>query len=273
MFPYIDLSGIMLRSVLRPSYFSDVEKQTPGFVAQSIASNSSSINSRLRKRYGGILPWGQSVPALVPAGTLPPLVTLSGRPTLGSFLIIIQITSGGPLGPSVFQWSSNGGLQWVTGVNTAASVSLTGTGMTALFPVGTYSTDNVYSAAPPVPETILKWVTWLVTEDVSTRHGINPNDPLSVRISEKAKLAEAQLEEAANTQTGLFDLPTSEDEASAIDTGGPMSYSEASPYAWTYAQQRASHRPHISAGLGGSQSVCPACASWPCSCRNGLVGS
>lgn len=269
-FPYIDLAGVQLRSILRPSYFSDVETQTPGYTAQSIATNSSPINSQMRKRYGGILPWGQSPPSLVPAGLTPPAVTLSGRPTLGSYQVIVQITTGGALGAAVFKWSSNGGTTYTTGVLTAASVVLGATGMTALFPaVGTYDVSNVYAAATPVPETILQWLTTLVTEDVSIRHGINPNDPLRIAIKERVDLTRAQLEAAANSKDGLWDLPLSEDQGSAVDTGGPMAYSEASPYAWTYAQQRAACRPYNSS----TGRRCPLCGLWPCGCRNPLVGS
>jgi hypothetical protein len=269
VFPYIDLPGVQQRSVLRPSYFNDVETQTPGFTAQSIASHSSGINSRLRKRYGksGSLPFGQGAPALVPSGLTPPAVSLTGRPTLGSLLMVIGVTTPGALGTMVFEWSQNGGVTFTEGVMSASAVLLGTTGMTALFPADTYDASNAYAAAPPVPETILKWLTFLVTEDVATRHGINPNDPLAIRITEKAKLAEAELLEAANTQTGLFDLPSSEDEGSAIDTGGPRGYSQQSPYEWTYLQAAAAY------GRGRGGLGCARCGCLPCACPNSLVGS
>lgn len=263
MFPYLDLPGVQLRSLLRPSYFTDVETLTPGFTAQSLASNSSTINSQMRKRYGGNLPWGQQAPALVAAGVSPPAVTLAGRPVLGSMLIVVQITTGGALGAAVFQWSSTGGASWTTGIVTAPSVTLGSTGLAALFPVGNYDTSDSYAAAPPVPDTILQWLTALVTEDVSIRHGINPNDPLSQRISERATLARQQIEQAANSKDGLWDLPASEDVGSAIDTGGPRSHSEASPYDWAYRQQAAATR----------SGWCRRCGCSPCTCSpNTLVG-
>ena len=237
MFPYIDLAGLKRRSFLRPNYFDDVETETPGFTAQSIATHSSSINSRLRKRYGQLLPFGQTPPALIPSGTTPPAVALQGRPTLGSFLVVITITFPGPLGTAVFSWSSNGGITNVaTGVPTAPTVLLGNTGMSAVFPAGSYDTTNVYAAAPPVPETILRWVTTLVTHDVLRRHGVNTLDPLMAGLVEEVKVVQSEIEEAANSQTGLFDLPVSEDEQSAIGTGGPLAYSEQSPYRWTELQ-------------------------------------
>ena len=269
-FPYIDLVGIQRRSVLRPSYFTDVEAQTPGFTAQSIASHSSGINSRLRKRYGasGTLPFGQGAPALVPSGVTPPAVTFTGRPTLGSLLMSIVITTGGPIYGAIFKWSLDG-ITWNTNVQTAPTVLLGTTGLTAVFPAEAsviYDVSNAYTAATPVPETVLKWLTFLVTDDVATRHGINPNDPLAIRISEKAKLAETELAEAANSQTGLFDLPTSEDQASSINTGGPRSYSENSPYTWTYRQAAQAYG-------RGAVGWCSVCGASPCQCRNSLVGS
>jgi len=258
-FPYIDLAGVQLRSVLRPSYFTDVEALTAGFTAQSIATNTSPINAQMRKRYGGVLPWGQSVPLLVPAGTTPPNVQLAGRPTLGSLQIAIQITTGGPLGTAIFQWSQTGGAPWTTGVLTAASVPLGMTGMSALFPVGTYSTSDAYAAATVVPEVILQWLTTLVTMDVLIRHGINPNDPLSELLSKRVDLVREQMQEAANTKDGLWDLPLSEDLGSAVDTGGPFGYSEQSPYTWQYRQERAAYRE----GITGTGTCSP----------NKLVGS
>ncbi len=264
-FPYLDLPGVQLRSILRPQYFTDIETLTPGFTVQSIATNSSAINSQMRKRYGGNLPWGQQAPALIPAGLTPPAVVLQGRPTLGSYQITIQITTGGALGAAIFSWSSAPGTSPTTNVLTAPSVPLGTTGLTAIFPAtGTYDVSNVYAAAPPVPETILQWLTTLVTEDVSIRHGINPNDPLSVRISDRVKLVRAQMEEAANSKDGLWDLPASEDLGSAVDTGGPRGYSEQSPYVWTRKQAAAAYR-----GGGG---FCGICGCSPCTCRNSLVG-
>ena len=440
-FPYLDVSGVELRSPLRPSYFDEVEAMTPGFTAQSIATNTSRINSQLRKRYGGQLPWGRQPPSLVPAGPTPPAVVLQGTPTLGSLLVTLQLLTGGPLGTSTFQWSSTGGATWninptlaasgssppavtvsgasglatpselevqittdgtlgtsrfqwsatggvtwniapammgsgvtpppvtlggtsnlalpsdaqvritiagplgsamfeysldggstwVTGlqtspqgvalgssgltaafgggtyatsnlytgqgiataatywlgttglalafaagtydvsnsyvgqgVATAASVSLAGTGMVAVFPAASYDASNSYAAATPVPETILQWLTAFVSDDVGTRHGINTNDPLWDRVQKRVDRANEQLEKAANSQEGLWDLPVSEDQGSAVDTGGPLGYSESSPYQWSYSQQASARR--------GRFGWCNQCGGSPCRCRNGLVG-
>ncbi len=266
MIPYIDLPGVQLRSILRPSYFNDVEGLTPGFTAQSIAMNSSVLNSQMRKRYGGILPWGQSPPIFVATGPTPPFVALQGQPTLGSMVLQIQITTAGLTGTAAFKWSGNGGLTFTGPITTAPTVVLGTTGLTAVFlPTSTFSTSDAYAAAPPVPETLLRWLTDLVTSDVATRHGVNTNDPLWDKIEKRADLARTQVQEAANSKDGLWDLPLSEDLGSAVDTGGPTAYSEQSPYAWTYAQERAALQ-------GPGRGYCAACGGSPCICRNGLVG-
>lgn len=79
--------------------------------------------------------------ATVKTGT-GPNVTISGTPTaLGNGLI--TITTGGALGTSRFSWSygANSG----TNVATGASITLTGTGLTAAFATGTYVVGNTYT--------------------------------------------------------------------------------------------------------------------------------
>lgn len=242
MFPYLDVLSLKLRAIIPASYIDAVESSSAGFVEQSIEDWSSYINTRLRKRYGrasqgNSLPWGQVPPTLVAQGTAPPSVTLTGVPTLGSMKVWVQITTGGALGAALFQWSSNGGVTWTaTGVATAASVVLTGTGLTAVFPVGAYGTDNFYKAAPPVPAAILKWLTALVTVDVWDKRGADPSDPEMVRAQGRKDQAIAEIKEAADSKDGLFDLPVSEDQDTAVTTGAPLGYSEQSPWVWTDIQ-------------------------------------
>lgn len=89
---------------------------------------------------GGIT---QPVPGGAHASTAP-VVTLTGTP-LGIYQIQIQITTNGVVGGAAFEWSTNSGLSWnATGVTVAASVVLTGTGLTALFSAGSYDTQMSY---------------------------------------------------------------------------------------------------------------------------------
>ncbi len=229
-FPYIDLAGVKRRSIIRGSYFADVEAQSPGFTALSIQSWTSYIEGRLRKRCGKSLPFGQGPAALNAAGVAPPAVRLTGTPVLGSLQVQLQITAGGALGTAVMRWSSDGGLTFTSGVTTAASVTLGTTGLQAIMAEGTYDPSQSYVAKPPVPDVVLKWLTHLVTLDVLERHGVDPADALAVRRADDAKQAKAELEEAANSREGLWDLPVDDDQGSAITTGGPRFYSETSPY-------------------------------------------
>lgn len=89
---------------------------------------------------------GFTLPPLIAAGTSPPAVTLTG---VGNdrYQFVIAITTGGALGTAVFEWSSNGGATYTTSVATAATVTLGSTGVTANFPSGTYSTNNVYTSS------------------------------------------------------------------------------------------------------------------------------
>jgi hypothetical protein len=253
-FPYLDVPEFKLRTSIPPSDVELFASRYPGFLERAIGTRSSYINARLRKRYGqsptlgNNLPLGQQPPLLLAAGTLPPAVSLVGRPILGSVRIAIQITTAGALGVAVFAWAKDGGLfpiggdqnppSWTTGVLTAATVTLTGTGMSALFPsTGPYSLDNLYAAASPVPEAVLRWLTDFVTIDVWDRRGRNPQDPAMVSAKERYDQAMEELKEASDSKEGLFDLPIAEDADTAVTTGGPLSYSETSPYVWQDQQK------------------------------------
>lgn len=238
-FPYLDLYGFKLRTVMAAAEVDYVETDTPGYTAGRIAVRSSYINGRLRKRYGATattnsLPLGQTAPELIGSGTTPPGLSLRGQPILGSMQVIVSITTGGATGTAVFKWSSNNGITYNTGVTSATSVSLGGTGLSVLFPsTGTFSTDNVYAAATPVPEIVLGWLTTLVTYDLYRKRGVNPQDPqIELLVVEMTNVL-AEIKEAADSRDGLFDLPVSEDEDSAVTTGGPLGTSQTSPYVWT----------------------------------------
>ena len=91
-------------------------------------------------------------------GETGPLVTLTGTPTaLTDYDIIIEVTTTGIVGAGVFRWSSDGGATYTSGVTVAATVVLTGTGLTANFPAGTYTDDEIYA-----------WTTGYNLDDVYT---------------------------------------------------------------------------------------------------------
>ena len=246
MLPYLDTAGFVRRTVMPAGDVGIVETVVPGFTATRLMVWQSYINARLRKRYGNNLPLGQNPPALVAVGTLPPAVSLQGRPVLGSAQYQIQVTTPGSIPGMVFQWSADNGITWTTGVPGAAIVQLTGlqgnSGIQALFPIAAYSADNQYSAATPVPEAVLGWLVALVTIDLYRKRGVNPQDPTIQMVQDDATRALAELKEAADSDIGLFDLPQSDDLNSAVDTGGPLGYSEASPYKWADKEARHGRR-------------------------------
>lgn len=248
-FPYLDLAGFKLRATaIPPSDVDAIASKYPGFIEQQAAIRSSYINARLRKRYGSspslgsALPLGQNPPLLAAAGTAAPPVTLIGRPILGSLRIAIQITTPGAAGVAAFAWAKDGGVipigstinpaSWATGVLTGATVVLPGTGLSAVFPAGPYAIDNLYIASTPVPEAVLGWLTAMLLMDVWSRRGRNPQDPAIEDVKAGYALAMSELKEASDSKEGLFDLPVVEDADSAVTTGGPLSYSETSPYVW-----------------------------------------
>lgn len=247
MFPYLDLAGFRIRTVVPFEFVDEAESFSPGWIAQNVSKWSSRINSQMRKRYGtakngGNLPFGQNPPALLAAGTTPPPVSLSGRPTLGSMRLVLQILTAGALGVATFQWSQDAGTTFTGPLTTAALVSLAGTGLQANFSAtGSYATDNVYSAATPVPETVLGWLTDLVSWDLMCRRYRNSQDPAIATFKESFDRTIAEVQQAADAKDGLFDLPVSEDQDSAVTTGFPLFYSEASPYVWA-DEQRCSGR-------------------------------
>jgi hypothetical protein len=90
-------------------------------------------------------------------------------------------------------------------------------------------------------ETVLGWLTDLVTWDAYKKRGYNPSSEQDAEIRSDAELASAEIKEAADSETGLFDLPLRElsTGSSGVTQGGPYGYSESSPYTWQNQQMRA----------------------------------
>lgn len=84
----------------------------------------------------------------------------------------------------------------------------------------------------PYPEIILDWIVRIVSYEVLRKRGANPQDPNCVQFKEDADRALAELKEAADSKDGLFDLPSPEEGDSNVTTGGPLGYTETSPYVW-----------------------------------------
>lgn len=237
MVPYLSVAGFTRRSPIPASDVAIVQKTRPGYVESLLRAIQSEVNARLRKRYQESIPFGGSPAQPSAAGTSPPVVTLTGIPTDGSVDIWIQIQTPGPVATAAGQWSQDGGVTW-TPFTTAPAVVLGTTGITANFAAGSYSSDNLYVAPAPVPEQILRWMTKIATPEVYLARGVNAQDPVIAQHFEARTESRAELLEAANSNTGLLELPTNEANAdSAVVTGGPGGYTETSPYVWTDVQR------------------------------------
>lgn len=98
---------------------------------------------------------------------------------------------------------------------------------------------DVEAMAVSPPEIVLIWLTALVTFDAYSKRGFNPSSE-----SDKAAILDAfteaktEVKEAADSQTGLFDLPlvAAAPSTSGVSRGFPLGYSEESPYTWTIVQ-------------------------------------
>lgn len=88
-----------------------------------------------------------------------------------------------------------------------------------------------FSSASP-PDTAVDWVVAQVTLDCYMRRGWNPTSAQDLLVKEQSDKAEAQILEAANSDTGLFNLPIRQSSAgtTGVSKGGPFGYSETSPY-------------------------------------------
>ena len=94
--------------------------------------------------------------------------------------------------------------------------------------------------ALPAPEIVCGWLAAFVTLDAYLKRGVNPQDPTLDLVKADYERAEKQLAEAADSVTGLFDLPLREDaQTSGVTQGGPFGYSEQSPYTWADLQRQA----------------------------------
>ncbi len=95
-------------------------------------------------------------------------------------------------------------------------------------------------AAPftaPIPGIVEQWVARLITPDVLIKRGVNATDEQFAAMEKRADQAREQIQQAADSETGLYDLPLRDDlAASGISAGNPRVYSEQSPYVYTDVQ-------------------------------------
>ena len=96
--------------------------------------------------------------------------------------------------------------------------------------------------ADPVPPIVKRWVKYLVIVDCYDKRGCDPSDQTIQRYvdnRDRPRLTEIK-RSRADSVDGLFDLPLRADTtATGVSKGGPLVYSEQSPYVWTSRQARA----------------------------------
>jgi hypothetical protein len=93
--------------------------------------------------------------------------------------------------------------------------------------------------ASPYPLAVRSWLARIVTPHAMMKRGVDPDDAQFAAIREDGLTALAEIREAADSNEGLFDLPLrSNTAASGVSRGGPLGYSESSPYVWTDRQRR-----------------------------------
>lgn len=96
--------------------------------------------------------------------------------------------------------------------------------------------------AAPYPLAVTGWLARLVTLRAYLKRGVNAADEQFQEIKADAQAAQDEITEAANSETGLFDLPLRHDTtASGISKGGPRGYAEQSPYVFMDRQGRSGH--------------------------------
>jgi hypothetical protein len=89
------------------------------------------------------------------------------------------------------------------------------------------------------PEAVKTWLARLVTVPCWDRRGVDPGDQGFERALEEAERTRKQIAEAADGDKGLYDLPLRDDsKATGISKGGPLAYSEQSPYVGFDGQAR-----------------------------------
>ncbi len=104
--------------------------------------------------------------------------------------------------------------------------------------------------AAPYPETVRQWLADIVTWRCYLRRGVDPTDAEAVEVKKAHDQALAEVQEAADGVVGLFDLPLRADSTtSGIKKGGPMVYSEQSPYVG-FTKQRETGREEDENGDG-----------------------
>ena len=92
--------------------------------------------------------------------------------------------------------------------------------------------------SPPYPEALRRHVRDLVVYRLYAKRGYPQGTSRQDEVVKNDRdEAEAWLREAANSQTGLVEIGPPNATEPEVTRGGPLSYSESSPYEWTDVQR------------------------------------
>jgi phage gp36-like protein len=92
----------------------------------------------------------------------------------------------------------------------------------------------------PYPEVVKAWLARIVAVRVYLRRGVDATDLQFAEIQADGTRAFDEIKEAADSNVGLYDLPSVQGSTSSgVVRGGPFGYSEQSPYVWADGQARA----------------------------------
>jgi hypothetical protein len=133
-----------------------------------------------------------------------------------------------------------------------------------------YSTPFIATETTPLPRVLFRWLVDLVTPSLQNMRGYNADDPQMVRMIARFDQAQADIKEAANSKDSLFGLPAQDNGREGyVSHGGPLSYSEASPYVSADIQEReGSHEDCHGFGTYGGHGIFGGPWPWP---RNRLI--
>lgn len=101
---------------------------------------------------------------------------------------------------------------------------------------------KVEEFAAPFPMALKMNVAAIVSYRLYMKQGFQPTSEQDTNIRLDKEAAERWFQEAANSAEGLIELPlreTTPPDVGAVSEGGPLFYSEASPYTWMDRQREA----------------------------------
>jgi hypothetical protein len=90
---------------------------------------------------------------------------------------------------------------------------------------------------PPI--VVQGWLARLVTPNIYLKRGVDVTDGQIQAVRDEADAAKSEIAEAANSKDGLYELPLRQSDPSGqgITRGGPLAYTETSPYVWQDQQE------------------------------------